>query len=76
MAAGIPVVASKLDGSREAVRDGLLGLLVDPRDPQDVKRGIIEALNRPRGVVPEGLDYFAFPQFERRVHQWLETWKS
>jgi len=75
MAAGIQVVASKLDGSREAVRDGLLGSLVDPRDPQDVKRGILEALSRPRGVVSEGLDYFAFPQFERRVHQWLETWK-
>ena len=75
MAAGIPVVASRLDGSREAVRDGLLGSLVDPHYPQDLKRGILEALSRPRGVVPEGLDYFAFPQFERRVHQWLETWK-
>lgn len=68
MACGIPVVASRLDGSREAVRDGMLGVLVTPTDPASVRQGILEALSRPRGVVPEGLDYFSFANFERRVH--------
>jgi phosphatidylinositol alpha-1,6-mannosyltransferase len=76
MAAGIPVVASRIDGSREAVRDGMLGTLVDPRDPEDIRRGILKALSRPRGVVPEGLDYFAYERFEERVHQWLDGIQS
>ncbi|MCP5008507.1 MAG: glycosyltransferase, partial [Aestuariibacter sp.] len=32
MACGIPTVGSKLDGSRDALRNGLLGLLADPTD--------------------------------------------
>jgi phosphatidylinositol alpha-1,6-mannosyltransferase len=76
MAAGIPVVASKTDGSREAVREGLLGTLVDPGDPEDIRRGILEALNRPRGVVPEGLEYFAYERFEERVHRWLDEFQT
>ena len=31
LACGIPVLASKLDASGEALRDGTMGLLVDPR---------------------------------------------
>ena len=68
MACGIPVVASKLDGGREAVRDGQLGMLVDPGDADALKRAILETLERPAGVVPEGLAYFSFPHFEARVH--------
>jgi phosphatidyl-myo-inositol dimannoside synthase len=68
MACGIPTVASKVDGSREAVRNGLLGILVNPDDPEEIKAGIIEALKRPKGIVPEGLDYFSDENFERRCH--------
>jgi phosphatidyl-myo-inositol dimannoside synthase len=71
MACGIPVVASKVDGSREAVRDGMLGIIVDPDNPAEIKAGILEALARPRGVVPEGLDYFSDLNFEKRVHEIL-----
>jgi glycosyltransferase involved in cell wall biosynthesis len=67
MACGVPVVASTLDGSREAVQEGRLGQLVDPGDPEDVLRGIRAALTSPRGI-PEGLDQFSFPQFEARCH--------
>ena len=66
MACGIPVVASKLDGSREAVREGSLGILVDPDDPEDIKAGILRALEQPKGIVPEGLEYFAYEQFQKR----------
>lgn len=67
MACGIPVVASKADGSREAVLDGKLGILVDPSKPEEIKAGIRKALQRPRGVVPEGLDYFSYENFQKRV---------
>jgi phosphatidyl-myo-inositol dimannoside synthase len=68
MACGIPVVASTMDGSREAVRDGALGLAINPTDPAALRSAIRAALTRPRGVVPEGLDYFDMKNFERRVH--------
>jgi phosphatidyl-myo-inositol dimannoside synthase len=73
MAAGVPAVASKVDGGREALRDGLLGVLVDPGQPDELRRGIQTALHRPQGVVPEGLEYFSYDNFERRVHQFLDT---
>jgi phosphatidyl-myo-inositol dimannoside synthase len=74
MACGIPaVVASKVDGSREAVRNGALGILVDPSDQEDVKTGVLEALNRLKGVVPEGSDYFSYGNFERRLHRIVEN---
>ena len=73
MACGIPVVASKLDGSREAVRDGLLGILVNPDDPEEIKTGILEALQRPKGSIPVGLDYFDYRNFEMRCHEIIRT---
>jgi phosphatidylinositol alpha-1,6-mannosyltransferase len=72
LACGIPVVGSRLDGSREALRDGALGILVDPRRPEEIQAGILEALKRPRGVIPAGLDYFSFENFAARCRQILQ----
>lgn len=66
MACGVPTVASTLDGGREAVRDGQLGGLVDPRDRMALMKAILAALDQPRGV-PNGLDYFAVEKFAERV---------
>ena len=68
LACGVPVVASRLDASREAVRDGVLGEVVDPDDADSVRRGILRALEAPRGV-PGGLAYFSFEQFRSRWHR-------
>ena len=68
MACGVPVVASKVDGSREAVRDGELGLLVDPTDREELLAAIRMALGGERGKVPEGLDYFSFGRFTEHLH--------
>ena len=43
MASGLPVVATRVGGLPELV-DETSGILVEPRDPQDVARGIREAL--------------------------------
>jgi len=67
MACGVPVLASKTDGSRDALRDGELGILVDPDDPEEIKAGILKGLQVPRGI-PAGLQYFAFPNFTKRLH--------
>lgn len=72
LACGVPVVASRLDGTREAVLDGKLGILVDPRDPDSIAQGIQEGLRRPREV-PEGLEYFSYSHFSERLRQALSS---
>ena len=57
------VVASKTDGSREAIRDGELGILVDPAKPEEIKAAIFQALQKPKGKVPDGLEYFSYEHF-------------
>ncbi|HMO75699.1 MAG TPA: glycosyltransferase family 4 protein [Sphingopyxis sp.] len=65
-ACGIPCVGSKVDGSREALRDGLLGALVDPGDPDEIVEAVSGALAKERQI-PEGLDYFSWPHFVKRL---------
>lgn len=65
LACGVPVVASALDASREAVRDGALGAVVDPDDLRSIVDGIRDALARERGV-PPGLDHFSRARFGDR----------
>jgi phosphatidylinositol alpha-1,6-mannosyltransferase len=73
MACGVPVVASKVDASREVVCDGELGTLVDPDDPHEIRTGILKALNRPKGAVPKELENFTYRNFERRLHAIVEA---
>jgi phosphatidylinositol alpha-1,6-mannosyltransferase len=66
MACGVPVVASKLDGSREAICDGALGQLADPDDPADLAAAILVALQQPRQI-PQRLADFAYDRFCERL---------
>jgi phosphatidyl-myo-inositol dimannoside synthase len=73
MASGIPVIASKVDGSREAVRDGNLGIIVDPENAEEIKAAILQSLKYPKGQIPEGLDYFSFDNYQNRLHAIINT---
>ena len=66
LACGVPVVGSQLDGSREALRDGLLGELANPADLDSVRACILRALATPHGI-PPGLSYFDWPHFKARL---------
>lgn len=66
MACGVPSIGSTRDGTREAMREGLLGPIVDPLDTAAIVDAVIASLERPRAI-PQGLDYFAFPAFARRL---------
>jgi glycosyltransferase involved in cell wall biosynthesis len=71
MACGIPVIASGSDGTREAVCNGKLGLLVDPDNPKQLIKAILQALKMPREI-PKGLEYFSFDHFAKRLHSILD----
>ncbi|MCX6891212.1 MAG: glycosyltransferase family 4 protein [Verrucomicrobia bacterium] len=68
LACGVPVLASTLDASREALLEGEMGLLVDPRNRAELRQGILRVLQQPRGTVPPRLEYFSFPNFAKRCH--------
>ena len=68
MASGVPVIGSRLDGGREALRHGLLGRLVDSTNPAEIRVAILDALAEGARGIPEGLAYFSFANFERRLH--------
>jgi len=73
LAVGKPVIASKVDGSREAVRMGAWGALVDPRSSGEIIDAIREALLHPKVPPKSELEFFSITQFERRCHEALET---
>lgn len=50
MACGIPVIAGGEDGSRDPLRDGLAGRLVDPALPSSLAAAIIAALDQGRAL--------------------------
>lgn len=72
LASGIPALGSRIDGTREALLDGELGVLVDPDDPDELCAGIRQILSRPRGDVPERLSFYSYAAYEKRVHDILK----
>lgn len=72
LACGVPCIGSRHDGGREALRNGELGLLVDPSSPAEIRTAILDLLAGPRRDVPPGLAHFAFANFESRVHSTVD----
>lgn len=74
LASGVPVIGSKHDGGKEALRDGSLGMLVDPGNPAEIATAIRETLARPLRVIPQGLDHFTYEKFKERVSVVLKAY--
>lgn len=47
MAAGLPIVATAIDGNAEAIDDGINGCLVPPGDPSALAKAVIALLRHP-----------------------------
>jgi asparagine synthase (glutamine-hydrolysing) len=76
LACGVPVIGSKADGSREPLRDGRLGVLVDPRDPDETFHAIAAALSGENGNCPvarDELEYFSSDSFNLRVRDIVDV---
>ena len=73
-ACGLPVIGSRSDGSREALRDGLLGRLVDPRKPEELIEVITEVLkDRSSRVRSCNVDLFSTQNFRALVTDWCRA---
>lgn len=68
MACGVPVVGSLLDGSRDALKNGELGLLVNPDDQSNLKTVLSQALKMEKHI-PAELNVFAWKTFTKRIAQ-------
>ncbi|MEO8192472.1 MAG: glycosyltransferase family 4 protein [Gemmatimonadales bacterium] len=73
LACGIPVVASSIDGSREAVMNGGLGIMVDPRNRPQLLDGLRSALRSPFVPSRDALEYFSPGSFEQRAHRIVDA---
>jgi phosphatidyl-myo-inositol dimannoside synthase len=74
VACGVPVVGSRVDGSREALLDGQLGRLVDPGNPLALLDGLTSALEE--GRPPERIEMintFNVETFRARVTAWCRA---
>ncbi len=70
-ACGVPVVGSKADGSREALLDGRLGRLVDPRNSKELLQAVVQALEyMPSHKRVDMIDVFSGQNFKARVADW------
>ena len=70
-ACGVPVVGSQADGSREALLDGQLGRLIDPKRPDELIQaiaGILEIAPSRRRI--DAIDIFSIQNFKARVADW------
>lgn len=65
-ACGLPVLGGSRDGSRDALVDGRLGVMVDPEDSDDLFDGLMRILASEKRV-PDCLKPFDYPRFKTQV---------
>jgi glycosyltransferase involved in cell wall biosynthesis len=67
---GSRIVATDVDGNREALDGGAAGALVEPANARSLSRAILTALDAPvRSAVREGLDRYRVPALVRRTDE-------
>jgi glycosyltransferase involved in cell wall biosynthesis len=80
LACGKPVLAGNRDGSRDALADGELGLLVDPENTDEIASQIVSVLRRehmspilfnPRRLRQRAIELFGFEAFRNTVAEVL-----
>jgi phosphatidyl-myo-inositol dimannoside synthase len=74
---GLTVVAGNKDGSRDALRDGELGILVDAVEDEDILKGIEAGMGKSSRMTiadkknqqKKVIQYFGFENFKKRVEE-------
>lgn len=71
LACGVPVMGSVLDGSRDALLNGAIGVLVNPKNPMELKKQLLGLLQCQSGsfLPSEQLASFSQASFHLRLHK-------
>jgi glycosyltransferase involved in cell wall biosynthesis len=75
LACGVPVVGPRLEDAQEQADPDARALIiqVEPTDPKDIVRGIVQALGHGIKNIHPALQNFYFPIFQARLHEQLHT---
>jgi glycosyltransferase involved in cell wall biosynthesis len=65
-ACGVPVLGGSIDGSWDALREGKLGIAVDPRDPRALFDGLVKVLQNGKQEHPS-VEHFSYRRFSAKV---------
>ena len=71
---GLPVVAGNQDGSNDALMNGQLGILVNPKNKEEIVKGIIKGLTEP--IIKDYellIANFGFPSYTKKLFHILES---
>ncbi|MBD3380278.1 MAG: glycosyltransferase [Candidatus Omnitrophica bacterium] len=74
-ATGLPVLGGDSDGSREALMEGKIGIMVNVEEREDLLKGMKELIKREKHI-PEEIKQFSFPNFERKLKNILDDFLS
>lgn len=72
---GLPVIAGYRDGSVDALRNGELGLLVDPDSTKDITTAIKKVLEAPGDFIPDQQlleTHFSYSRYKKKLREMLE----
>ena len=69
---GKPVIAGNADGSVDALKNGLFGLLVNPSDQQKINKAIVEVITNKQQYIPDPasvLEHFGFDVYKEKLRK-------
>lgn len=72
LACGVPVIGCTPRSDEVFPPEACMITQVDPHNPQQIERGVLLALEKPRGEVPVELKKFSYAQFERALHHIMD----
>lgn len=72
MSHGVPVVATRVGGIPEVIKDKVNGILVPPRNPEALAEGIMEALSSPEETAKRVIEAKKTIQNEYSIEQWIK----
>lgn len=71
MAAGTPVIANRVGGASESIREGVGGALFDPRSRSDLVAAATRAVALPTEEVVRHAQQFDGPRFDENLTTWM-----